>query len=383
MASLSSFSNSFIPRVDPPSFLQRPKLRLRAPPYLPIQEPARTWTQPYQPPAETQNLDQVFNDIINQKEVDIPAPKSRKIIIKFKKTYQTSTIVSTQPTNLPTIHARAVETLRLSPVSQVQNPVTATVTPPAIEPAGPTNTTESVDSVSKKALKEAEGSAPPPLPAYVTVLKDLYKGALAALPLLLLALYSSKEELLQNVNVNIQASVTPKVYQIGLGTENDTEFSLAFEVESGKPIRFLHNRDAEMSTATPEPIFLPKNNLAVSLLGPLKHLIWKREEPYTNCNIVIEDKGNPALKEAPLTTYIKASEREGFYLVHVDPKVTSNIASASDFVIKADGSQWASFKALNVTVSDPLTPNEEHRRQVIPLPFTETVRQYLSITQYM
>lgn len=306
----------------------------------------------YLSPEEERVRNQI-NELIKQNTLEVEVKQS-KIVFTVKR-----------PAPLPN-NERALNDLRIQPTQ-----------PPNIDPIDKTA------DISKDILAGHPDGAPPiaPLPPYVSVIKEAYKGALAAIPMFLLALYTSKQELLQNVNFNIKATARPKVYDIALGSQYGREISLAFEVKAGKKIRFLHRRDYEHSTSKPGPIFDISNIFMVSMLGPLKNLIWKRQEHYTLCNIVIEDPGNRALKYGPLTTYIKATEREGFYLIQNDPNITPDTSVASDFVMQADASHWSSYKVLSVTVSDPISPHVEDAKQIIPLPFTEDSQHYVSITQ--
>lgn len=240
------------------------------------------------------------------------------------------------------------------------------------------------DFAQKLLNNNQQDNAISPFLPLVSIVKKLSEGAFKIIPFFLWALYTSKEELLQNVNVMIKATKNSKVYQIGLGVKNDREVSIAFEVIAGQPIRFLHDKDASTSTEMPDPIFTPLSSIKAKVLGPIKHLIWKREEPWTNGNISVEDVGNPLLKNGPLRAFFKTSEREGFYILHFDPTVTPDPAEASDFVISGEHSHWSSHKAVTVKVTDPISPNEEHRRQEIFLPFDEKQKdRYLCISQWI
>lgn len=240
-------------------------------------------------------------------------------------------------------------------------------------------------SASNQSDNSTKANTQPAFVNFFTGLYDLAKNnskKWVFFPLFfLIALYKSKQENLQVVNVLIKTSNHPKIFKIGMGVKDDIEVSISFEVEKGHPIRFLHARDAEMTTTMSDPIFNPGISMPMKLAGPLKHFAPNRKEFHTTCNICIEDIGNPELKNGPKYAYVQISEREGFYILHFDPTANQDISDSKDFATDSVDTEWASLETISITVSDPISPREEHRTQLIPLSFTDT-NGYLRIEQW-
>lgn len=257
-------------------------------------------------------------------------------------------------------------------------PFEASLLPPPIE-------TFLEDTILKDAVGKQVASAMPFVPLSTTLIKAATQG-ITLIPFFLFALITSKERVLQNINVEISAGPQRKIYEIGFGKKNGEELSIALEIEAGHPIRFLRDKSAKI-TNTVNPIFKAKGFF--SHLPLLKFFLWKRQLPETDCNITILDSGNPTLQKGPDVTYIPLSENEGFNIIHQDPTLIKNLTTddrAYDKVETAEASGYTSLSSVSIKITDPINKSAKYRTQLIDLPFDNDdqtkVDTYLRVTQY-
>lgn len=235
---------------------------------------------------------------------------------------------------------------------------------------------EKTVKIAKRSLKQTNNSAAaiPSMQLSVTLTKNLVKGFFAFVPLFLYMLYTSKEKSLQNINLSIKAPTTPTIYRIAIGND-ETELSVSFELAAGQPLRFLKETTRRASSSLPYPLFQPRSTLSSSL-GPLR---WRRQEPDTECNVVIED---PLLKESPVKHSVILSDRERMNIIRINPEQHPQQPPA-ERTVPVEASEWTTINAASIKVPPPLSPLEKHQTQKIPLPFHFDQQQgyYVSITQ--
>lgn len=218
-------------------------------------------------------------------------------------------------------------------------------------------------STSKaKATKKAPSSFTATLAS--AALNNL-KFVLPFIPFLGWVLYSSKQKIATNINVNITAPLEKKAYQITFA-KGDTSISVAFEAASGQPVRFL--REASKDDGSPsDSISLfntHKNSLSVSLLGPLYSLVWKRKEHYASCNIIINEPfANESLEKGPSIKSIPISDIESINIIHRLYRINKNPAKAALSTADAveDADDW-------ITREITIDAGTKNKPKHIPIP---------------
>lgn len=234
-------------------------------------------------------------------------------------------------------------------------------------------------------------SATPALPApsfsllqfgnLANTVKKAAKGFLPLIPQVLYELYRSEIRVLQNINVNIVATSTPKTYKIGFGNENGEEMNIEFSVIAGK----FYRQETPVVKDDFKPIFRATNLL--SYIPILNRFEWKRQIRHTDCNIYIDDPGNLSLKDGPISVYYPLSEDEGFNFIYRDPMTihpSSDNEKMFDNIQQAESSSdYRHFYSATVKIREPLYSSE--RTETFQLPFHEDRNNpehfYLSVTQ--
>lgn len=203
-------------------------------------------------------------------------------------------------------------------------------------------------------------------------LEKIPKNPFLLIPPFLLALYKSEEKILQNINVHLSSLPWSKVYQIGFGKKNGDEVSIAFETKIGAPIRFLNEKPtAEIANDSLPLIFNSKSWMQYFPI--FNSFVWKREKRETDCNIFIDDPGNPLLQNGPVKTYIPISSLEGFHVIHRDPKKAdqedySKTQNKNEIVRIADIFNYAGTNTMTVKINN-MDSTTKSRTEFFPLPF--------------
>lgn len=203
-------------------------------------------------------------------------------------------------------------------------------------------------------MTKAEEHIPEPVdaaPQTSTALKDklgeisIEPGAttLIALIPMIVSLLKAKKRHLDNIIVKIQAEEKPKNYSIALGNSEE-ELSFSFQVQSGKALCFPEKSGSGNAASELPPLFPAKQSLLTKFLGPFA---FNKNERHTECDIVVEDPGNPTLQNGPVVHPIVFSDTEVIRLVHRDPNV-------KDPTIKelGDPSEWTELNSYSVKASD-------------------------------
>jgi hypothetical protein len=202
------------------------------------------------------------------------------------------------------------------------------------------------------------------------LIKKFGDMALPLIPPLLYSLYNSEKWILQNLDVNIRATPTPRTYTVGFGNKHGKEVSLDFEVVAG---RFYQNELVECKEGFAPVIFQSKS--WVSYVPLLRRFEWKREIYKTECNIIIDDPGNSSLQDGPISVYYPFSKNEGFNLIYRDP--TSPKEMVYDEYCKPEDSKFTTFNEASMTV-EPLGEYEAEHTETEDLQFTDG--GYMTVT---
>lgn len=286
-------------------------------------------------------------------------------------------VIAQPPAPLPNAVPIAVQ----PPVSLPITAPTAPITPlfPPAQPI-PVPISEPIIPPVLQSGTAQQAATAIPLGTLTTTMTNVSKRIFGFIPFFLAALYSSKEDVLQNINIGITATDQPKVYTIGFGQYNGDCLNLSFEVRAGEPIRFLQEKAAAryIEKIAP-PIF--KSQTWISKIPGLNIFEWKRQIYHTEAIITVDDPHNPLLGNGPKSVYVPLSENEGFRVIHRDPNLVKNLkldTSASDYVVDADDT-FASLSTVSVQVTAPKSRRKS--TQVIPLPFDNS-NHFVSITQH-
>lgn len=242
---------------------------------------------------------------------------------------------------------------------------------------------DQVDQAAKKALKNTKVASSYTMPGTIlSGIKMIPKGAFSIIPFIFFLFYTSKEKHLHNVNVKFQATATPKKVRVELGQKDGDKLGITLRIEAGKPVEFIYEGHAEGDeTRIPMSFFKPRSVFSTSegssyfpFLAPAKVFHWKRQEPHTECMIIVDDPGNPDLKDGPKIINIPLSQYEGFNVVmrdpnlHIDPSTGTHQHGEYQSV---EGSEWTTLSSANVAITDPISMAKEHRTQTFPIPFTD------------
>lgn len=276
-------------------------------------------------------------------------------------------------------------------------PLTVELPIPADAPQLPIDTpplpgeTSPVNKPVEEAAKKVFGDPPAPpettslVSHAISAAKSLPKGFFTIVPYFFYLLYTSTEKHLQNLVVNIEAPSLPKTYTVSLGKKGSDEVGISLQIEAGKPILVLNEGHPEGTESSfPSSFFKPRLILDSSegvshlpYLGPLARLAnpWKPQEPHTECIIIVDDPGNPSLKDGEQIISVPLSKLEGFSIVHRDPTLASasgtKQADGVDSQLDTGSSEWTTLSSATVTVHEPLSEAEEHLTQEYPIPFED------------
>lgn len=234
--------------------------------------------------------------------------------------------------------------------------------------------------IAKKSLIQQQTANAPAMSwaGTLTLLKTSPKF-LALVPFFLAAIIFSNEEVLQNIKVEIGPQFEAKVFEIGFGSKSKgEELGIAFEVVAGQPIRFLLNKEVQKVTNSVSSIFSSPSWFSQT---PLLNLFkWRRQEPHTDCNIIVEDPGNPFLRDGPIIHHVPLSENESFNVIHRDPKSSRNrYQGYSENFIPAESSNYVDLKEVSLKIGA-----HHPRTKIYPLPFDENDNNhYLRVIQHL
>lgn len=270
------------------------------------------------------------------------------------------------PIGTQAVHQVSIETIKVQTTATANKSVTVV------------QTANKVTNAADKALDKPMPKLILPLPSgSVSIMHKNFPGFVAFISFMFWLIVTSKEKILQNVDLEIMATQHPKAYRIGWGIKGGTEHTITIEVQKGKPVLFLHQKELDITTEKFQTIFKPKKTVS-NTLGPFQ---WKRQEPHTQLYIIIHDPGNAALQNGPIAHHIKLGEFEAFNIIHLDPEKNKPEDIAYD-VTPAESSDWTKLKKVHLQMADPLSDKPEHSCQNYTLPFDDE-RHYLTITHIL
>lgn len=219
--------------------------------------------------------------------------------------------------------------------------------PPAIDEPNPNNPFSSLQAQLGSAGKAFIAAAE---------IWDKSKLLFALPPLFLWMLYSSKKNMFTKINLSIPAKSQRIAYRVTLAREAIST-SVAFELKSGQPIRFLPDQGSSQQETLEEISLFQSESFATGrLLGPLNAFVGNRKEHNAVFNIIIID---PAAKMTALPIF-RINDREFIRFVyggHMSSK--SGSQQSSQTVLQATGGvgeEWNGFRSINLDLDKSSGP---------------------------
>lgn len=220
----------------------------------------------------------------------------------------------------------------------------------------PETVAEAVKEIAEPIISQTSQTvvSEPTAAAFPTTVKTITDSniLLAGLPVVFWLLYNSKATHLRNIVVHIKATKSPKNYCITLG-KGTNEQKISFNVKTGSPVRFLNeNREGNcVSSRELPPVLFKDMQFNETFLGPLRELVWRRQEFYTDCNIFIDDPQNPQLQNGPAFATISASSNETIRVIQRDPQVMSAPFNQQDQVSAEEAAAFASMQVNTIDLT--------------------------------
>lgn len=233
----------------------------------------------------------------------------------------------------------------------------------------------------------------PPIGILGTSILNLSANALAVVPMLVYAYYTSKDEHQFVIDVHVEAEEHPRLITFSLKVAGKATLIQTLRIEARKPIEFVKNEhETGSSSLTPDSFFNERPLLSTSEGVPyfpvidkmIKMNTYKRQEFHTQLNILIDD---PGASEVQMVS-IPFSNFEKFNVVSGDLHSHKNEAKDDlppGHFVKLKDSKWKTLQKSNIVITEPYSDAKEHRTQPFTLNFTDgygkPVEMELKVTQ--